>query len=308
MQEKTLNERIKKNKAVMFGYFSLIIGVFLFSSAEVFSKLVTMTKPYPSAYWISSVRFILAGIVFIPSFFARPCFKLRDLFVIFFLSIFSVTLAMTCFFQVALMPEYNLNASIAAIIFCANPIFAIFWSPLVNRRFGVTGFRRLSGAFIALVGVAIAAFSAIEGFGSSFEGAFLMLGASVLFAVQIPYSKKYILEYGSMKYLGMLFLMGGFVSAVVAYFISGIPEPAQFSNNLWVMLGYSLITCALGHYLYSHGFKNVNTSKGAQISFLKPLLAPVIALYVLGTPIYDSVIIGVIIILAGINWAIVQKK
>ena len=302
----SLKEQVYSNRAIMFGYFSIILGIALFSSIEVFSKLITATKPHPTPYWISSIRFLLAGIVFIPSFFSYPKFKLKDLLGIFICSIFSVTLAITCFFQVALMPAFQLDAGIAAIIFCSSPIFVVFLSPIIARRYN-SGLCRLSGAFLALAGVLVASLSAINGFGSSFEGVLMMFFAAILFGVQVPYSKKYLLEYGGMKYLGALFLMGGLTSAIIAYFFEGVPTLAQVSCSIWPMLGYSLLTGALGYYFYFQGFRHINTSEGAKLFCLKPVLAPIIAFFVLGESLSWTLAIGVIIILAGIKWAYTPK-
>jgi drug/metabolite transporter (DMT)-like permease len=307
MSHNSLKRQVHSNRAVIFGYSSIILGIILFSSVEVFSKLVTTSKFYPPPFWISTIRFLLAGIVFIPAFFSYPRFKFKDLVGIFICSLLSVTLAITCLFQVSLMPHFNLDAGIAAIIFCSNPIIVMVLSPLIARRYH-TGLHRISGAFIALIGVIIASWAAIKGFGSSFEGIILMFIAAVLFGAQVPYSKKYLLEYGGMKYLGALFLMGGITSAVVAYSFEGFPTLDQMSYSLWPMLGYSFITGALGYYFYFQGFRHVDVSRGAQFFFLKPILAPIIAFFVLGEPLSWSIAVGVIVILLGIKWTFTPKR
>jgi drug/metabolite transporter (DMT)-like permease len=307
MSQNTLKSQVQSNRAVIFGYCSIILGIILFSSVEVFSKLVTTSKFYPPHFWISAIRFLLAGIVFIPSFFSYPRFKFKDLVGIFICSIFSVTLAITCFFQVSLMPRFHLDAGIAAIIFCSNPIIVMILSPLIARRYH-TGLHRISGAFIALIGVIVASWSAIEGFGSSFDGMILMFFAAILFGAQVPYSKKYLLEYGGMKYLGALFLMGGVTSAIIAYSFEGLPTLDQMSYSLWPMLGYSFIPGVLGYYFYFQGFRHVDLSRGSQFFFLKPILAPIIAFFILGEALSWTLAGGVIIILLGIKWSFIPKK
>ena len=307
MSHNSLKNQVHSNRAVIFGYISICIGIVLFSSVEVFSKLITASEAYPTPFWISTIRFMLAGIVFIPSFFSYPRFKLKDLFGIFLCSIFSITIGITCLFQVSLMPQFNLDAGIAAIIFCSNPIFVMIFSPFIARKYH-TGEYRICGAFIALIGVIIASWSAIRGFGSSFEGILLMFLAAILFGLQIPYSKKYLMVYGGMKYLGALFLMGGLTSAVVAFSFEGIPTLEQISLSIWPMLGYSLLTGALGYYFYFQGLKHVDVSKGAQFSFLKPVLAPIIAFFVLGEALSWSLSVGVVIIILGIKYTFTPKK
>jgi drug/metabolite transporter (DMT)-like permease len=309
MEHCSLKKQVKLNRSLIFGYFSIVLGIILFSSMEVFSKLITLSKPYPSPFWISTIRFLLAGIVFIPSFFSYPRFTLKDLLGIFICSVFSVTIAITCLFQVALMPKFNLDAGIAAIIFCSNPIIVIMLSPVFVRRRNLSFlYIRFCGAFLALSGVVIASWSAIDGFGCSFEGMLMMFLAAILFGAQVPYSKKYLLEYGGMKYLGALFLMGGATSAIVAYSIDGLPTLIQINTHIWSMLGYSLIAGALGYYFYFQGFRYVETSHGSQFFFLKPILAPLIAFFVLGEPLSWTLVLGVLVILFGIKLSFTSTK
>ena len=205
------------------------------------------------------------------------------------------------------MPQFHLNAGIAAVIFCSNPIFVIMLSPILAPEHH-TGLHRTEGAFIAFIGVIIASWSAILGFGESFIGMTLMLISAFLFAAQVPFSKKYILKYGGMKYLGALFLMGSATSAVIALIFDGTPTTTQLTNNIWAMLGYSIIAGSIGYYFYFHGFKHVDASRGSQLFFLKSILAPIIAFFVLKEHLSWSLVIGIIVILLGIHMAFTPRK
>lgn len=296
----------RKIKYATIGYGSIFLGVLIFSTMEVVSKIATASSPHLDAFWLSTTRFIISGVVFIPALFYGPKISSKDLMGMCSCSILAITLSMTCFYQVALMPYFNLNAGIAAVLFCSAPIFVVLLSPFISPE-SKPKTVNLKGAFLALFGVIIASWHAINGIKASCIGILLVIIAAVLFAAQAPHARVYVKKYGGLKFIAVLLLFGGISSLLISIFLKGIPPLGQFTTHWFALTYYGLIGTGLGYFFYFYGFKLVYAERSSQLLFLKPIMAPIFAFFILGEPLYSSLILGVVIILFGMGFALHPK-
>jgi drug/metabolite transporter (DMT)-like permease len=281
------------------GYLSIIIGIALFSLLEIACKKINGSGNALGPFWIATSRFVLGAIILSPGLFQGLRVSKRALSGIFFCSFISGTLALTIFYQLALMPAFHLNASVGAIIICANPIFVIFLTPLLSKNKN-KGVSRIEGAFVAFVGIVVASLSSFHLGEGSVVGILFMFIAAILFALQVPFSKNYIAKYGAVKYTGLFLLFSAITSIVVAFSTEGTPHLIQFSSNWKALLVMGVLGSGVGYFFYFGGFKYVEPAKGAVLFFLKPIFAPIFAFFILSDGISLILMLGVFIILFGI--------
>ncbi|VBB07701.1 Hypothetical protein LUCI_2966 [Lucifera butyrica] len=151
----------------------------------------------------------------------------------------------------------------------------------------------------------------------STAGVILILLSAVAFAAYTIIGKKRIQYYGGTALTCFSFLFGS-IEILLLILITRIqPIAAFFSENGMSLLsrvpllyGVTLHTLpnliftgifvtGLGYMLYFLGIEATSTATGSQVFFIKPALAPLLALLILKEAITTSMITGIVIIIVG---------
>jgi drug/metabolite transporter (DMT)-like permease len=263
------------------GMAALILGVLLFSTVEVGSKLmqakgaVAGTNPF----WLACLRFVVTGILL--AFPARASLRERqvqltprDLLVLTGTGLIGVTL-MASLFHLGI---YYLPANIAALIFSCNPVFVVLFAALMlSEKITV---RKLVAALLCLVGVFVLGRDRVDGI--SLLGLLLMSGALLAFALYTVFAKKLMPRYGAPTVTALASLTGGLVLMPIAFAVEGCPF-AAYGMADWLGITYlSVFGTALAFLLYLYGIGHVGAGTGSMAFFLKPFAAALFAWFVLG--------------------------
>jgi len=281
------------------GYVSLLGGIFLFSTIEVASKKIGGGVD-PAL--LTFIRFFITGIVLmvasIPILRKRKSPLNKKDYGIFILNgFFGIAIAISLFHYA--INEFE-NASSAAVVFCANPIFVVLFAPLINKtKFAMSSF------LVVMCGLVGISFFVMEG--GSFQetsliATVIMLASAALFGASVCITKKYVSNYGAMVFMGFSSLFAS-LFLLPAIFIIGPVECWQSCLPHWIPIMYVvLFGTTAGYFLYYYGLSHTSLVSGSMTFFLKPVIATILALIFLpNETINIFTIVGTIFILSAVG-------
>ena len=283
-------------RQLILGYLTMALAIGLFSTIEVFIKLIGPEIP---PLRLAFLRFELTGLILlIPSIQKlRGRGKMvtgRDAAILLGMSLIGVTLAIGLYH---LSLEY-LPANIGAIVFSANPVFVALFAPWILKE-RVT-FWRKAALGIGVVGVGVMAFRDGR---IPFElgwGIGLMLASEVVFALYSVLSKKYLPRYGARVITCCAGIVGGLALLPFSWMLEGAPFEA-ISGMAWAKLAYLVVgATALAYILYFHGMARLGAARGTMLFFMKPVLASVFAWLILGEQVTAPILAGGALIVAAL--------
>ncbi|ARP50894.1 MULTISPECIES: DMT family transporter [Caproicibacterium] len=289
----------------------ILLATLLFSSMEVALKgLAGSFNPIQ----ITCTRFLAAGILLIP--FAHRALRKRsctiartDYKFLAVLGFLNVVLSMS-FYQLAV---HNAEASAVAVLFSSNPIFVIMLAGVllhetVHKNQVVTMVLELLGILIIL--------NPMHMKGNRTGVAFALISA-VLFALYSTLSKKKCADYGGLAVTCGGFLFGsaemllliavshipavaGVLTAAGLGAFSAVPMLSGYTlQNLPIVLYVFIgITCG-GFAFYFLAMEETSAAEASIVFMLKPAIAPVFAVLILGESITPNMLMGIVLMLAG---------
>ena len=280
-------------------YLLCFVAVALFSTYEIVGKIFGNHIPPVT---ITAIRFFIGGLLLLPFALKEP--KLYKNFnysiagKILLVGILNVAISMV-FLQLSVF--YG-KAVLAAIIFSANPVFVGLFSILLEKeRLSKVNILGLTIGLLGLVLIIISEESLFRDSGNMLLGIMFGILSGVVFALYTVLSKKYVKEIGSFKLNSFAFLSGSFILLIIAIFFNiDIAFEINRSNTL-SLLYLGIIVTGIGYYLYFEGLKNLSTSKGAMIFYMKPVIAGILAYIFLGETLTFMQILGFAIVILGIN-------
>ncbi len=302
------------------GYRYIALTTVLFSSMEIALKSVAgRFNPLQMTF----LRFLVGGFFLLP-FALRELrrrglvLSARDFGSFAFLGFVCVVVSMTLY-QTAIG---YCQASIVAILFSCNPVFVI---PLARLILG----ERIRGYTVASMVVSVAGMVSILNpfhLGASALGIALTLLSAAVFALYTVLGRTRSRRFGGLVTTSMSFILGslellalvlaGRVPAIevrlhragLAAF-AGVPLVAGLDlSTLPVFLFVSVFVTGLGYTFYFLAIDTTSTSLASIVFYIKPALAPVLALLILGELISPNTAAGMALIVAGSAFAFAGNR
>lgn len=293
------------------GYIYIVLAALIFSTMEIAIKIVSnQFNPFQMIF----IRFLIGGIFLLP--FALKGLKtagisigLKDARYFLFLGSLCVVISMS-FYQLAIL---HAKASTVAVIFSINPVFTIplaafYLKEKINKETIVSLILSIAGMIVIMNPFNI---------GNDFNGIILAVVSAVTFAMYNVASKVKSDYYGSMIMNSFTFLSGVLVLALIIL-ISHIKSVSAFleANNLKIfasipvihginagnvpmLLYLGIVATGLGYLAYVKAMNETNASTASLVFLIKPALAPVLALIILGETIPLNTLIGIGLIVLG---------
>lgn len=236
---------------------------------------------------------ILGGIKKIPA---------GDLWLMAFLGILNTGLAMS-FLQLAV--KYS-NAATAAVIFCSNPFFVFIFSIISGaEKFNL---RCFGGVVTGIGGVALV--MARHGFHVG-AGALFAVLASMMFAVYIIMNKNAAGKCDPVN-LNIVSFFAGLVFTAAYIGFSGrsfVPPPALYGSagNISIMLFLGVAVSGFGYITFINTIKKYSPISASVIFLLKPALATLFAIALLGERPDWMFYCGLFMVMIG-SWLILSSK
>ncbi len=273
----------------------VLLGAFTFSTMEVALKLSGASF---DPLQLTALRFLIGGLCLLPmaiSGLKKRNVKLtgKDYGYMSFLGIFCICVSML-FFQFGVM--YS-NASTSAVVFSCNPMFTMLFAHFLTEE--KMNQRKAVALAISLAGLVVIAKPWDLAPGNTFMGLFMSLMAAVTFGLYTALGKKSIGKIGGLPQTSISFIIGG-TALLILTGCMGRPTFGGVSlSNLLPLLYVGVVVTGMGYLFYFKAIELGSAAKGSVVFFLKPMIAPVIALLVMKEPILWNTVVGVIIMAVG---------
>jgi len=222
-----------------------------------------------------------------------------------------ITLSMTLY-QLAIVSGH---ASIVAILFSCNPVFVVPFAFFILKE-KVQPYTVIS-TVISLIGMFCIMNSFANGTGMSLASMLLSVASAIAFALYGVVGKTRAPRYGGVANTCFSFLLAT-AEMLVLVVIGWIPPIAQgltslhldvfaripllhgFSfANLPVLLYVSIFVTGIGYASFFLAIEKTSATISSLIFYIKPALAPVLALVFLGESILGNTLIGMVFIVVG---------
>ena len=258
-------------------------------------------------FQITFLRFFIGGLVLLP--FAaneyrnkQKGFMTRKLWLSMLL-LGAVNMPCMVFFQFGVV---NSNASTAAVIFCSNPIFTMLIAHIMTENEKMN--RRK--AFALVLGAAglifmIRPWDIQEG--NTLAGTMFSLVAAASFGLYGVLGGKTVGRVGVFTQTSASFLFGSLILLCVLPLL-GRPIIEGVTDNVGIIIYVSVVVTGGGYLLYFLAMKHSNATTASIIFFLKPVIAPVLAVLILREAITYNTYAGIAFILAASYILIFRTK
>jgi drug/metabolite transporter (DMT)-like permease len=294
-------------------YIYIALATILFSSMEIALKTIAgRFNPIE----LNFLRFTIGGLFLLP--FALRSIKKRGAAIegrdwgFFALSGFACVVVSMTLYQLAI--QYC-KASIVAILFSCNPVFALSLAALFLKE-RIRGFN-IATMLASLAGMVCIVNPLHGGTEVGGVGIALAVGAAVAFAVYSVMGKPRSARMGGVATTAFSFLFGS-LELVVLILLSRIPGIArgiesaglgEFSNipffagltpDILPIFAYiSLCVTGVGFASYFLAIEKTSAASAAMVFYIKPALAPLLALAILKESIAPTTAAGIVLIAAG---------
>lgn len=269
-------------------YFFVVLTAFLFGTMEVALKTV---GNHLDPFQLTFLRFAVGGLLLLP--FAivelrKNNIKLsaKDFMTLMGEGILGIPLSML-FFQLGVM---NSNAATASVLISINPLFTMlfahfFTEEKLNRQ-------KIIVLLIGLAGIILMIKPWDIQEGNTAIGIVFMLLAAVFFGLYTVASKESVKSIGIMAQTSISFILGSLVLLIVIL-VMGKPVLSGVADNLLLVLYVGVFVTGLGYFSYFMAIKLSDAATGSLAFFLKPAIAPVMAVIILGETILWNTYMGI---------------
>lgn len=273
-------------------YGFVCLTAFLFGTMEVALKVAGGSM---DSFQLTFLRFAIGGILLLPFGLGEIKYKkikinLKDMTWLLLVGIMGIPISML-FFQLGVVRS---NASTAAVLICINPLFtmviAYFFAGEVMNRMKALSFA------VGVAGIVFMIRPWDLQSGNTPLGIVYMLIAAVTFSIYTVMGKKSVAKLGVMAQTSISFLLG---SAVLLIIIIAMGKPVLqgvWTNKLLVMY-IGIFVTGMGYWSYFQAIKRSDASTGSVAFFIKPAIAPVIAVIILHESLLWNTIAGIALIL-----------
>lgn len=277
-------------------YIYVFLTGMLFGSMEVALKIGGATF---NPIQLTFIRFLIGGLFLLP--FAIRDLKKRqikltagDMVYLFSLGFICICFSMVLF-QIGLM---GINASLAALIFSINPVFTmVFAHYIVHEKFTKKKAIALAISIIGLI-IVMNPQKLVSG-DNNIWFLLMTLVAAISFGLYTAFGKKRIAKIGGVTQNSFSFLMGS-ATLLVVLIITGEPILEGISIDTAPLLFYlGVCVTGIGYYFYLKTVEIAGPSTASVAFFIKPMIAPVFAMAILGETITVNIGVGLIFILFG---------
>ncbi len=280
-------------------YLLCFLAISLFSTYEIVGKMFGHHIPAVS---MTGIRFLIGGTLLLPMALMEKRIKVRFtkkiVGKILLVGILNVSISMV----LLQLSVFYSKAVLAAIIFSANPvfvgIFSIFFEKEKLTRMNVLGLG------IGLMGLVIIAFGErylFTGSNNMMLGIIFGIFSGIVFAIYTVLSKMYVREIGTFKLNSYAFISGALILFAVGFIFDLEMGFAVTGSNLLSLAYLGIVITGIGYFMYFEGLKDITTAKGAMFFYLKPVIAGILAFFILDETLTLFQVLGFIVVLIGVN-------
>jgi drug/metabolite transporter (DMT)-like permease len=285
------------------------VAIFILLSALIFATMEVALKIAGSAldpFQMTFLRFMTGGLILLPF----GIWEIRSNHVkvtakalAYFLLLGTVCIPVSMIlFQMGVM---NSNASTAAVIFCANPLFTMIFAHFFSENDKLNR-GKATAAAIVLPGILMMMRPWDTQPGDTLTGSVQMITSALTFGLYSALNARTIHKTGAFAQTSLNFILGALV-LLIMLLIGGRPVLAGIGGNIPILLYVGVVVTGCGYLLYFLAIRYSNATTGSVIFFLKPIIAPVVAVAVLSEKITWNMYAGIALILAA-SYLLIRQK
>ncbi|WP_417080736.1 EamA family transporter [Mobilibacterium timonense] len=270
----------------------VLLTALLFGTMETALKIGGSTF---DSVQLTFLRFMIGGLILLPmgikeaheSGYSLTAGDIRWLTLV---GAMGIPISMLCF----QLGVERCNAATAAALICMNPLFTMVIAHIFTEE-KMTSRKALAFAVGIVAGVFLIRPWDVEP-GNTIPGIILMLVAAVTFAAYTVMGKRSIARVGTFMQTSVSFILGSLILLVVLVF-TGRPILAGITANPLVVLYSGIFVTGLGYLFYFIAIKYSDATTGSLAFFIKPAIAPIFAITILGESIEWNTVVGILFLL-----------
>lgn len=275
--------------------------LFIFISAALFSTMEVVLKiagNHLDAFQLTLIRFFIGGMFLLP--FAlleikkyHTVFTIKDFLHMLAMGVICICISMV-FFQLGVE---NSKASTAAVIFCINPMFTMIFAHFITEE-KLNRTKAIALTF-GLMGIVFMVNPLNMEPGNTVLGVIYTILSAIFFGLYSAMGRTSIRRLRGITQTSISFLLGSIVMMPILL-IMGRPIIAGVSNeNIWMVFYIGIMITGLGYLFYFLAMEVSDAATASIVFFVKPALAPIIAVVVLHEVVGINGLIGILLIFIG---------
>ena len=275
--------------------FYIIVSATLFSTMEVALKIAGAGF---DAFQLTFLRFLIGGAFLLPFALRRIRGKGiqlqgKDYAYMLLLGILLVPFSMVLF----QLGVENANASTAAVIFCINPMFTMLFAHFLTEE--KLNRNKILAIVIGLLGILfmIAPWNMAEG--NTLIGTIYSTLAALLFGLYSALGRRTIHRLGGLPQTSISFLLGSLVMVPILLLLDKPLFAGITAENAGMVLYVGIMITGLGYLSYFMTMERADAATASIVFFIKPGLAPIIAVLVLQEVLTFNSFLGIFLVFVG---------
>lgn len=274
-------------------YIGVIMAAFLFGTMEIALKIAGSTI---DSFQLTAVRFFIGGLLLLP--FALKEMKDNDIKVDLKQFLYLGLVGIVCIpismlvFQIGVLES---NAATASVLISMNTLFTLIFARIIDKE--VISRNKIIAIFIGIIGAAFMIKPWDMQQGNTIHGVLLVLIGAAAFGLYTVMGKRATQEVGLFVQTSFSFIEGSIVLMIINLII-GKPIIAGINmDNILPVLYVSVFITGLGYMFYFVAIKYSDAVTGSVTFFIKPAIAPILAVLILHEHLYWNSIVGIILVL-----------
>ena len=273
----------------------ILISATLFSTMEVVLKIA---GNHLDAFQITFIRFLIGGVFLLPFALAEikrrnTEFTKKDWLHMTLMGIVCICISMV-FFQLGVQ---NSNASTAAVIFCVNPLFTMFFAHFITVE--KLNKNKVIALSIGLVGMVFMINPFNMDPGNTLIGVTYSFLAALTFGLYSAMGRITVHRLGGVTQTSISFVLGSVAMVPILLVLDKPIFSGINSGNILMVLYFGIMITGIGYLTYFLVMGKSDAATASIVFFVKPALAPIIAVIVLREVISFSGMIGIVLIFIG---------
>lgn len=274
-------------------YIGVIMAAFLFGTMEIALKIAGSSI---DSFQLTAVRFFIGGLLLLP--FAIKEMRDNDIrldikqfLYLGLVGIICIPVSMLIF-QIGVLKS---NAATASVLISMNTLFTLIFARIIDNE--KISRNMIIAIFVGIIGALFMIKPWDMQEGNTVLGVVLVLIGAAAFGLYTVMGKKATDQVGIFVQTSFSFIEGSIVLAVINLII-GKPIIAGINmDNILPVLYVSVFVTGLGYLFYFIAIKYSNAVTGSVTFFIKPAIAPILAVLILHESIYWNSIVGIILVL-----------
>ena len=268
----------------------LSITLFAFSSIEVFSKpLMGVVDPF----FLTFIRFLIGGSLLVSIAFIKKGRKVevRDIIALSLIGSLNSVVSMTL---LQLSIKYS-SASTAATLVASNPIFVLMISMILGNKIPK---RKILSIFSGLLGIWLISVGKVRG--DSTAGILFGIGASFTFALYTVLLKNFSLKYSPLVSTAYSSFLSSLVYGLLLLMFGDTRVPSLTVFQWMDVLYLGVVVTGVAYLTFFEAVKIIGAVKASMVFFLKPVVATIMAVLILGENLTWLKVIGTAVVIVSL--------